>query len=318
MPVECRTIKHRQFRAMVGRRVRGRKHMQTKMPWRVWAFSLFLILVVLSALSFFLDVETIGATGRFVWNAVAAALLLGARGIDTILAYVLRRRLWRVASFFTAIGLGYSGNVILRQSQMERARGWHGRCRKRITRLRQRWSALGTVWKFLVVALLITAQIALLPVISQYVLLIPIGFLIPLVAGGTRRFYAWLANSLLAVTYRRYFGPVHRAAARKGRALAVVRGTRGALRLIRMRYLCAWRLWKYDRRYRDPTGELWVSLFEPIRLWQRGKLDHYIGHPLLACRRADGASKSTTQAPLSALVGTQVEPHADDLVPHSR
>jgi hypothetical protein len=260
--------------------------MEIKIAWRLWAFSLALICVVLIALSFLTDINTIGATGRFAWNAVIAALLAGTRGLDTVLAYVLRRRIWRMTSFFTTIGLGYSGNVVLTQAQLKRAKGWHGTFRKYTTRMRKDWNALGTTWKCLGVAVLIATQIALLPVISQYVLLIPIGFMIPVVANGARRFYAWMADSIFGATYWRYFGSTHRAALRKARTLALLHGLRGGVRLIRMRYLSAWRLWKYDPQYRDPSGELWVSLFEPIRLWRERKLDLYIGRPLFAGKRA--------------------------------
>jgi len=259
--------------------------MESKIAWRLWALSLALILIVLVALSFLLDINTVGATGRFAWNAAVAALLASARGLDTVLAYVLRRRIWRIAGFFTTVGLGYSGNVVLTQAQLERAKGWRGTFRKYAGRMRNRWNALGATWKFLCVAAMIAAQIALLPVISQYVLLIPIGFMIPLMAHGARRFYAWMADSMFAASYRRYLGSTHRTASRKLRTLAPLHGLRGGMRLMRMRYLAAWRLWKYDPRYRDPSGELWVSLFEPIRLWRERKLDLYIGRPLFARRR---------------------------------
>jgi hypothetical protein len=64
-----------------------------------------------------------------------------------------------------------------------------------------------------------------------------------------------------------------------------VRHLIGWVRLARIRYLCAWRLWRYDLRYRCPdTGKHEVSLIEPIRLWWRGKLDSYVGRPLLGSR----------------------------------
>src|SRR6266849_4725110 len=121
-------------------RILGRKAMETKIAWRLWAFSLALICVALVALSFLTDINTIGATGRFAWNAAIAALLASARGLDTVLAYVLRRRIWRIASFFTTIGLGYSGNVILTQAQLKRAKGWRGTFRKYTTRMRNSWN----------------------------------------------------------------------------------------------------------------------------------------------------------------------------------
>jgi len=268
--------------------------MESKIAWRLWALSLALILIVLVALSFLLDINTVGATGRFAWNAVVAALLASARGLDTVLAYILRRRIWRIAGFFTTVGLGYSGNVVLTQAQLERAKGWRGTLRRHATHMRQRWNALGTPWKFLCVAAVAAMQIVFFPVVSEYVLLIPIGFMIPLVAHGTRRLYAGLADSIFAATYRRYFGSTHRAAARRLRTLAPLHAARGGVRLMRMRYRAGWRLWKYDRCYRDPSGELWVGVFEPVRLWRARKLDLYIGHPLFARRRGPRSSLRTS------------------------
>jgi hypothetical protein len=260
--------------------------MESRIAWRAWALSLALICLALIAISLLTDINTIGATGRFVWNAMMAALLLSARSLDTVLAYVLRRRAWRVAGLFVNIGLGYSGNVILTHRQMKRARGWQGAFRKRMTSIRRAWINLAAPWKVICVALLIATQIMLFPVMSQYVLLIPIGFMIPVVANATRRIYAWMADSIFAATYRRYFGPRHRAAIRRMRAFPLLHAARGAVRLLRMRYLTAWRLWKYDPGYRDPSGELWVSMLEPVRLWRQRKLDVYIGRPLFVGRRA--------------------------------
>jgi hypothetical protein len=50
-------------------------------------------------------------------------------------------------------------------------------------------------------------------------------------------------------------------------SLPGLRQLAGAARLWRIRYVCAWRLWKYDVRYRDPeTGHRMVSVREPLRL----------------------------------------------------
>jgi hypothetical protein len=71
-----------------------------------------------------------------------------------------------------------------------------------------------------------------------------------------------------------------------------------------MRYLAAWRLWKYDPCYRDPSGELWVSVFEPVRLWRARKLDLYIGHPLFAGRGGASFTQCHSGAAQSAEPGT--------------
>jgi len=284
--------------------------MQAKLAWRLWALSLALILIALVELSLAFDINTIGATGRFAWNAVIAALLTGARALDWLLGYVLRRRVRRIASFFTAIGLGYSGNVILTHAQIERAKGWQGFFRKFTTRVRNRWQVLGTPWKFVCVAVMIAAQIALLPVLSQYVLLIPIGFMIPIVARQIRSLYAWIADSIFGAVYWRYFGSTHRTALRELRTIAPVHALRGGARLLRMRYLAAWRLWKYDHRYRDPSGELWVSLLEPIRLWRERKLDLYVGHPLLGGKQVQRSCTPdpSSRLPLPSMITVAAQP----------
>jgi hypothetical protein len=57
----------------------------------------------------------------------------------------------------------------------------------------------------------------------------------------------------------------------------------GAARIARLRYLCAWRTWKYEPHYRHAaTNERVVSFAEPLRLWWRGELDRYVGRPLLS------------------------------------
>jgi hypothetical protein len=271
--------------------LRGKQDMEPRIAWRLWVFSLLLILAVLIALGFLLDLNTIGATGRFAWNALVATLLASARGLDTILAYVLRRRIWRLAGFFSTVGLGYAGNVVLTHAQLERAKGLRGRLRRHAGQALAHWNALATPWKFLCVAAAIAIQLTLFPIISEYIVLIPIGFMIPFVAQGSRRLSAWVADSIFAATYRRYFGATHRAAARKLRTVSMLHALRGGVRLLRMRYLAAWRLWKYDPRYRDPSGELWVSVFEPIRLWRARKLDCYISRPLLGRRCGPGSAK---------------------------
>jgi len=54
----------------------------------------------------------------------------------------------------------------------------------------------------------------------------------------------------------------------------------------------AWRLWKYDPRYRHAaTGRHKVSFIEPVRLFWRGELDGYVGRPLLRLPRGQGVRR---------------------------
>jgi hypothetical protein len=171
--------------------------------------------------------------------------------------------------------LGYAGSVILNDE-----------------RLRQR---LHLVWKLVIVAVLIASQIYL------HVLLIvfPIAFLVPVV----RRLWIQAADLLFGSWYWKTFGRLHRATISALHALPGWHQVFGAMRLWRIRYLCAWRLWKYQPRYRTPEADArMISFAEPLRLWWRGDLDRYIVRPLLAggTRKRLPAADCASDAGLSA------------------
>jgi hypothetical protein len=101
-----------------------------------------------------------------------------------------------------------------------------------------------------------------------------------------RRIGVRVADMLFGRWYWKTFGAKHRTVVASIRSLPLVHSLFEAARLTRLRYLSAWRLWRYDPRYRDPANNArHVSLIEPWRLLRRGELDRYIGHPLLAGRR---------------------------------
>src|SRR4029078_2430868 len=103
-------------------------------------------------------------------------------------------------------------------------------------------------------------------------------FLVPVV----RRLWVRAADVAVGRWYWKAFGRRHRAIVAFLRTLPGIRPVTSATRLMRIRYLRAWRLWKYDPRYRNlGTGQRRVSLIEPIRLWWRGELDGYVSRHLL-------------------------------------
>ena len=246
-------------------------------------FATFAALVVAAylAIYYFTGEEAVGAATRFVWNALAFAVnslirLFG--GLTLILAKgVGMRRVSRLARMLTAVGLGYAGSVILNDERLRRARGWRGRLKAAITLARNRWQRLHLFWKLAIVAVLIASQIYL-----HFLLIIfPIAFLVPVV----RRLWIQAADLLFGTWYWQTFGRLHRAAVAALKALPGWRQLVDAIRLWRIRYLCAWRVWKYDPRYRIPEDDTrLISFAEPLRLWWRGDLDRYIGRPLLAGR----------------------------------
>lgn len=203
------------------------------------------------------------------------------------------RRAARVASALAGVGLGYAGSVILSDDKIHRAHTWRDRMRVAITRLRNGWVGLHLVWKLVIVAGLIASQVYL-----HFLLIVfPVAFLVPVV----RRAWIVAGDTLFGSLFRKKFKRVRRALRSTlwrtpGYAQAVA-----AVRLVRMRYLCAWRRWRYDACYRDTaTGARHVSIVEPVRLWWRGEPRPLRRTPV-ACRRdACAAPRAPPPTPAKA------------------
>lgn len=252
---------------------------------------------------YFTGQDAIGTAARFVWNALvfivnACIRLFG--GFTIILAKgVGLRRVSRLATLLTSVGLGYAGSVILSDQRLRQARGWRGKLKAAITLARNRWQGLHLGWKLLIVATLIASQVYL-----HFLLIVfPVAFLVPVV----RRLWVQAADLLFGNWYWRTFGRLHRSVVAALQALPGWRQIFNAMRLWRIRYLCAWRLWKYDPRYRklDSDARL-ISLLEPMRLWWSGELDRYVGRPLLtggsAARAAASANEETAKVAAAPMV----------------
>lgn len=223
--------------------------------------------------------DALAAAARIFWNAFAFLINGLIRVFGSLLGLIAKgvgwRRLTRVANTICGIGLGYAASVVLSEEKVQRARGWRGKLRAVIASIRDRWQALHLFWKLMIVAALIASQIYL----HTMLIVFPIAFLVPVV----RRLWVRLADLFFGAWYWKKFGARHRKMVAWLRTLPLIRNIIGWARLTRIRYLTAWRLWKYHPRYLDPdTGKRQVSLVEPLRLWWRNELDGYIGHPLLA------------------------------------
>ncbi len=237
-----------------------------------------LALLLFAVVDHFTGLDVVAATSRFLWNAVALAANSATRAAGGLLALLARgvgwRRLSRLATVIMGVGLSYSGGVILSDRGLRRAKGWTGRLKAFAATLRNRWLVLPLAWKLAVVAVLIASQVYL-----HFLLIVfPIAFLVPVV----RRLWVRAADVAVGRWYWKTMGRKHRAIVAYLRRLPGVRHVIGAARLTRVRYLRAWRLWKYDPSYRHPaTGTRQVSFIEPVRLWWLGALDGYVGRPLL-------------------------------------
>jgi len=250
--------------------------------WYVtFAFLIITSFLVIYAVT---GMDALGAAARFLWNGLVFAANGVLRAIGGLLQLLARgvgwRRLSRLGSAVTGVGLGYAASVVLSDANVSKARGWRGKLQSAVQVTRERWQALPLGLKLAIVIALIASQVYL----HVALIVFPIAFLVPVV----RRLWIRAADAVFGSWYWKTFGGMHRSVATAMSALPGVRQILGGMRLTRLRYLSAWRLWKYDPRYRDPeNGGRRVSLVEPLRLWRRGELDGYVGHPLLYGRRAD-------------------------------
>jgi hypothetical protein len=235
---------------------------------------------------YFTDQEALAFAIRFLWNGlvlVANAILRLFGGLLALLARgVGWRRLSRIATAIAGIGLGYAGSVVLSDRSLTQAHGLRDKVMSAVRAVQVRWLRLHLGWKLVLVAALIWSQVYL----HTLLIVFPIAFLVPVV----RRLWVQAADLAFGGWYWRTFGAFHRRTVARLRALPLARHVIGAGRLTRLRYLCAWRLWRYHPRYRDPlTGKREVSVIEPIRLWWRGDLDLYVGRPLFSGARRHGS-----------------------------
>lgn len=260
--------------------------------WQLTFLAVALALFVI--VDHYTGLDVIAASARFIWNIVAVVAVSALRAAGGLLALLARgvgvRRLSRLMRVIAGVGLSYSGGVLLSEPRLRQAKGWTGKVKALAAILRLRWQRLPLGWKLAIVATLVASQVYL-----HFLLIIfPIAFLIPVV----RRLWIQAADIAFGKWYWKIFGSVHRSAVATVRRLPVVRGAIGAARLARIRYLCAWRLWRYDPRYREAgSSERVVSFLEPIRLWRRGGLDRYVGNHLLCGRKTAGAALKPEPAP---------------------
>lgn len=245
-----------------------------------YAAFVFILVAAFIVIYFLTGRDALGATARFLWNAAVFAVEGTARVLGSLAGVIARglgfRQLSRLSAVVAGIGLGYAGSAVLGDKGVRRAQGWRASVRAGVIYLREGWRALPLALKLLSVFVLIASQVYLHSVLIVF----PVAFLVPVV----RRIWVQAADITLGGWYWRTFGRAHRRIAAWARRLPVVRGMIGALRVARIRYLCAWRLWRYDPRYRKASARRRLSLIEPVRLWRRGKLDAYIGRPLLSGR----------------------------------
>ncbi len=233
--------------------------------------------------------DVIGATARFLWSGAIVALNATLRVVGSLLGVVARglgfRQLSRLGAVVAGVELGYAGSTLFGDAGVRRAHSLRAKIRAGAVRLRDGWRALPLAVKLLVVIGAIASQVYL----HSVLIIFPVAFLVPVV----RQIWVRSADFFLGGWYWRTFGRMHRRIAARISQLPVVRGVVDVTRLIRLRYLCAWRRWRYDPRYqRAHSSRRRISLIEPVRLLWRGELDAYVGRPLLSGRTHERNDKA--------------------------
>lgn len=241
----------------------------------------FLFIVAFVAIYALTGQDAIGAAARFLSNGIVLIRNIAARSAGSLLKLLAQgvglRRLSRFLAAGASIGLGYAASVIVSDKTVKQARGWREKMHAAATFAQRTWHEAPVFAKIAAVVCLIASQVYL----HFFLVVFPIAFLVPTV----RRLWVRAADMMFGSWYWKTFGPTHRAVVASIRNLPFMRTLFAAARLMRLRYLSAWRLWRYDPRYRDPENQArFVSLIEPWRLLRRGELDRYIGRPLLAGR----------------------------------
>jgi hypothetical protein len=187
---------------------------------------------------------------------------------------------------------------------VKRAHDWRDKVRAGLVRLRDGWNALPFFAKLAAVIALIASQVYL----HSLLIIFPVAFLVPVV----RQIWVRSADFFLGAWYWRTFGRWHRRIARRLKTLPGVRHAVGAARVARIRYLCAWRRWRYDPKYhKAASAKRQLSLIEPVRLWRHGDLDLYVGRPLLSGRGAHAKGRADAAPTRSA----RVDPAGDRASP---
>lgn len=255
----------------------GILRMRKSIGW--YAIFAFLLVGAFVTIYLLTGVEALGVAGGVIGRAITAIGNSFFRIAGSLLQMLTRgiglRRLSRVAAMVGGVGAGYAASVVMSDGTVSKARDWRGRLRTAAKRARVRWQRSPLLVKLAVVGVLVASQVYL----HFVLILFPIAFLIPVV----RRLGIGIADRVFGAWYWKTFGSAHRAGVIRLRTLAGVRHVIGAVRLTRLRYLSAWRLWRHDPQYRDPlTNRRQRSLREPLRLWWHGKLDGYVGRPLLS------------------------------------
>lgn len=249
---------------------------------RGWTKSHIFAIALLIAAIVFVDIMTgenaIGFTFRFLWGIIARFAIFFIHGFDVFFFAVLRVRVFQWIGALTVVQIGYIGRVIFNEHQMGKFSTWKDSMKVHAGRLKRLWRATPIVLKIVVVGLLIFGQMALLPRLSEWVILFPMGFMLHGIESLYRRMFGKVANKAID----RVIGGKHEELVDRIEWLDRLYTKCG---LWRLKYLTAWRLWKHSPKYRDPvTLKRKKSFIEPIRLFWRNdeSLERYVGKPLFA------------------------------------
>lgn len=254
-----------------------------------WILAAAILIAVVVLLEMLTGTGFLSGALRVAWNAIIYSGIFVVRFLESSAVQLVWRRILKIGAALGAIQTGYAMHVVFNRASLSRLKDSGAWWRRRTARMAAWWQRLSSLEKFLIAAELIALQVIFLPKAAEWIVLFPIGFMIP----AFRRVGVMVADSTLVRVYMRIFGRPHRALMRLLGNIPAVRMLIGVVRLARFRYLTAWRLWKYDPKYRTEHGELWISFVEPFRLWRSGYLaEHYRKCRLLAGSSCSPSTKA--------------------------
>ena len=115
-----------------------------------------LVVVAFSAIYYLTGQDALGAAGRFIWNGIVLVANGLIRLIGSLFELLARgvgwRRMSRLASVVTGVGLGYAASVVVSDSTVGKARGWRGKLQAAIKVARDKWQNLPIALKLLAMA----------------------------------------------------------------------------------------------------------------------------------------------------------------------
>lgn len=259
-----------------------------------WLKVFALVCVVIIMIDVYTGSTALGAAWRFMVVLLEQAwrftIVLWERMIAFSGVIATGRVMKALTALTMGVGLGYllSGPTAARWYQLRNRLRQHG------AYVRKKWHELHFLGKCLVVAGLIVVQVYE----DFWVLLFPVGFMVPALVFAYARAKRFIINYAFGNWYRERYG------ARQSRIIKTLTHNTKArkviqpLRFTELLFRCGWRLWRFDPAYRDAHGNRleFRGRIKLIRAFLAGEWYRYLqNHHLLGWGRPSPEKNEATK-----------------------